>query len=62
MGILVGFLGGYTTFSSYSLESLRLLQTGEWLRFALYFGLSPVLGLGATFAGLLSARALAGAP
>jgi CrcB protein len=29
--VMVGVLGGYTTFSSFSLESLNLMQNGEWL-------------------------------
>jgi CrcB protein len=28
--VITGFLGGFTTFSSYSLESVRLLQAGHW--------------------------------
>lgn len=34
--ILVGFLGGFTTFSSFSLESMRLFQKGEFI-LALFF-------------------------
>ncbi|MHB1307074.1 MAG: fluoride efflux transporter CrcB [Limisphaerales bacterium] len=30
--LLVGVLGGYTTFSSFSLQTLNLAQEGEWLR------------------------------
>lgn len=42
---LLGFLGGFTTFSSYSLRSLTLLQEGDWKRGLSYFVLSPLLGL-----------------
>jgi fluoride exporter len=63
-GILVGFLGGFTTFSAYALQSARLLEEGALLRASLYLLLSPVLGLGACFTGLKLARALfpAGTP
>jgi CrcB protein len=30
--IMIGILGGYTTFSSFSLQTLELLHDGEWLR------------------------------
>ncbi len=57
-GLLVGLLGGYTTFSSYCLDSSRLLENGEWHRAASYFLLSPLLGLAAAFAGLALTRTL----
>lgn len=37
--VATGFFGGYTTFSSYALESISLLQDGDWMG-----GLSYVLG------------------
>jgi fluoride exporter len=58
VGIMVGLLGGYTTFSSYCLESSRLLETGAWPKLAVYFVLSPVLGLTMTLCGLCLTRAL----
>jgi CrcB protein len=57
-GLMVGLLGGFTTFSSYCLETLRLFEGGATpLGFAYYVG-SPVLGLAATYAGLFVTRAL----
>ena len=58
IGIMVGFLGGFTTFSSYCLESTRLIEQGEWSRMAVYFLLSPLLGLGATLGGMALTRFL----
>ena len=54
-----GFLGGYTTFSSYAWEALMLGQAGDWQRAVVYVGGSNLLGLlgvwlGATLAGYLS--------
>ena len=49
----VGFLGGYTTFSTFSFESLALIQHGYWLLGLLS---SVALGLGATLCGVALAR------
>jgi CrcB protein len=56
--VAVGLLGGYTTFSSYMVETLNLLQTGRWLPMALYFLGNIVLGMIAAIAGVIVARAL----
>lgn len=62
VGIMVGFLGGYTTFSSYCLESIRLIEEGQLARAAVYFVASPALGLLAVTGGIFLTRALLGAP
>ncbi len=56
--IAVGLLGGYTTFSSYMVETLNLVQAGRWLPMAFYFLGNIGLGLIATIAGVIVARAL----
>ena len=58
IGIMVGLLGGFTTFSSYCLDSSRLFETSEWPKLAAYFILSPLLVLAGTFSGLYLTRAL----
>jgi len=54
----VGFCGGYTTFSTFSYETLALLEDGDWRRAGLYAGLSVVGALVATFLGFVAAREL----
>ena len=45
LAIAVGFLGSYTTFSSYQLDAEKLLTTGSWEITSLYWMGSAVLGL-----------------
>jgi fluoride exporter len=54
--LTTGFCGGFTTFSTFSVETLALIEDGDWSRAALYVGLSVVLSLTATFLGIAGAR------
>lgn len=54
--VITGLLGGFTTFSAFSLDALRLLETGRFGTAALYIVLSVVLSLGACAAGLMMMR------
>ena len=53
LAIATGFVGAYTTFSTYMLESDKMLRESEWLRSAAYLLGSLVLGLIAVRAGFM---------
>ena len=57
-GILTGVLGGYTTFSTFEMETLLLVEQGEPMRAVLYIVLSVVLGFLCAFGGAYIARNL----
>jgi CrcB protein len=56
--LTTGILGGYTTFSAYSLDAALLWERGEIVSAAIYVIGSVVLSLLAIFAGLALVRAL----
>jgi len=56
--LIVGICGGYTTFSTFSLDSFRLMERGEALAAGAYMIGSVVLSLGALIAAMLVVRAL----
>jgi fluoride exporter len=56
--LTTGFCGGYTTFSTFSFETARLMQDGEYSRAASYAFLSFALSIGGTFIGFAAARRL----
>jgi CrcB protein len=55
----VGLLGGFTTFSAFSLEALLMVERRAWGQAAVYAGASVVLSTLAVFLGLLLVRRLA---
>lgn len=57
-GILVGVLGAFTTFSTFSIETLNLLEEGAHLKASLNVALSVALCLAGAWFGLLLGRTL----
>jgi len=55
---VVGFLGAFTTFSSFSYETVSFLLEGEWLKAFIYILGTNLLCFIATLLGILLARAL----
>lgn len=55
--LLTGVLGGFTTFSAFSLDAVALWQKGQGGLAALYVGASVILSLAAVVAGLSMGRA-----
>jgi CrcB protein len=54
--VAVGVLGGFTTFSSFSLDTISLIERGELAQAVLYVGLSVVICLAGLYCGLLMTR------
>ncbi len=57
--VATGFLGAYTTFSTFSYEAVQQAQSGEPLRAAGYVAVSLVAGLLAVVIGIVAAHAIA---
>ena len=50
--LMTGVLGGFTTFSTFSFETIQLLQQNEWLKAAFYVVGSVGLGVAACYLGM----------
>ncbi len=54
--LATGILGGFTTFSAFSLESARMIESGQWGQAGLYGLTSVVISIAALFAGMALGR------
>lgn len=54
--IFTGFLGGFTTFSTFARETTQLFKVGEWETALFYAGLSNILGVALVMAGYYVSR------
>ena len=57
--LAVGFCGGFTTFSAFSIETVGLINGGEYGKAGAYVALSVGLSIAATFAGMAASKAVA---
>lgn len=62
LAVAVGFVGAYTTFSTFEYETARLLEGKDFVYAFLYVVLSFALGFGAVWAGIILARQVEGVP
>lgn len=56
--LITGILGGFTTFSAFSFDVFKLVETGQPGSAVLYVILSVMLSLGAVFAGVYAVRGI----
>lgn len=56
--LLIGFLGGYTTFSSFSIETINLMENANWFSAIVNILLSTTLCLAAAWIGVILGRNL----
>ena len=55
-GMLIGVLGGFTTFSSFSIETFNLIEQGAYIKAVSNMALSLVLCVGGTWLGVILGR------
>lgn len=56
--LVIGFLGSYTTFSTFTYESYALIDRGDWAKLATYVIGSNVVGISACILGVVAARTI----
>jgi fluoride exporter len=52
IGLTTGLMGGFTTFSTFSWDTVRMLEEGEWTKASIYVGASVIGGLIAMMLGM----------
>lgn len=62
LAVAVGFVGAFTTFSTFEYETARLVEGKDFLYGFLYVVLSFAVGFGAVWAGIVLARQVEGVP
>jgi len=58
IGLTTGLMGGFTTFSTFGWDSVRMLELGEWPRALVYIGASVLGGLAAMLLGMRAGNVL----
>ncbi|HLI30444.1 MAG TPA: fluoride efflux transporter CrcB [Terriglobia bacterium] len=58
VAITTGFVGAYTTFSTFEWETAHMIQDGEWTKAAIYVGVSVIVGVLAALTGMRLGDAL----
>lgn len=53
---IVGFCGGFTTYSAFSIQTLEMIQQNRWFEAGLYWTLTPALCLAGAYAGFQLVR------
>jgi fluoride exporter len=52
VALMIGFLGAFTTFSTFGWETVHMLEDGEWMRAMLYVGMSVFGGVVGVILGM----------